>query len=259
LTEPNTMPGSGPGPPRGQRTEGTIQIVIMLAIGGAAGAASFTHVHDVALAHGQPDWISWADAIVLELTSVASGLELRRRKRIGKSPAFPAAVLTVGVALSLAAQVVEAEPSIIGWIAAALPAAGFLAMVKIAMGRADPGHLQPVPRPAVIVPAQRQPVPNNLGLVPDSEEPVPAEPGPAATMTGQPRTVRDDSPQIAALLPAARTVAASLAVQGIPLSRTSLATQLRAEGHTLSNATASALVHTLRTEPAPQAATGPEA
>ncbi|HCT77015.1 MAG TPA: DUF2637 domain-containing protein, partial [Micromonosporaceae bacterium] len=52
---------------------------------------------------GQPGWLAWADAIVLELTSVASGLELRRRKRIGKSPAFPAAMLTVSVTLSLAA------------------------------------------------------------------------------------------------------------------------------------------------------------
>jgi hypothetical protein len=40
--------------------------------------------------------------------------------------------------LSLAAQVVEAEPSVIGWIAAALPAAGFLAMVKIALGHSIP-------------------------------------------------------------------------------------------------------------------------
>ena len=43
----------------------------------------------------------------------------------------------MAVTLSLSAQVVEAEPSIIGWLAAALPALGFLAMVKMALGRAD--------------------------------------------------------------------------------------------------------------------------
>ncbi|WBB70597.1 DUF2637 domain-containing protein [Micromonospora sp. WMMD812] len=107
----------------------------MLAIGGAAGAASFTHVHNVAAAHGQPGWLAWADAIVLELMSIASGLELRRRKRAHTSTVFPATVLACAVTLSLAAQVVEAEPSIVGWVAAAVPALGFLVMVKIALGR----------------------------------------------------------------------------------------------------------------------------
>ncbi len=106
----------------------------MLAIGTAAGAASFTHVHNVAAAHGQPGWLAWADAVVLELMSIAAGLELRRRKRAGTSTVFPATVLACAVALSLAAQVVEAERSPVGWIAAAVPALGFLVMVKVALG-----------------------------------------------------------------------------------------------------------------------------
>jgi hypothetical protein len=119
------------------RVEGVVQVVIMLAIGGAAGAASFTHVHNVAAAHGQGGWLAWADAVVLELMSIASGLEMRRRKRQQKSVVFPAAVLVCAVALSISAQVVEAEQSVIGWIAAAVPAIGFLVMVKIALGRAS--------------------------------------------------------------------------------------------------------------------------
>lgn len=109
----------------------------MLAIGGAAGAASFTHVHDVAAAHGQSGWLAWADAVVLELMSIASGLEIRRRHRAHTSIRFPAFVLAFAVALSIAAQVVESEASAIGWIAAALPALGFLVMVKIALARTD--------------------------------------------------------------------------------------------------------------------------
>src|SRR4051812_47005162 len=105
----------------------------MLAIGAAAGAASFTHVHDVAAAHGQPGWLAWADAVVLELMSVAAGLEMRRRKRLHLPVKFPTTVLVVAVALSLSAQVVDAEQSAIGWIAAAIPALGFLVMVKIAL------------------------------------------------------------------------------------------------------------------------------
>lgn len=119
--------------------EARVQMVIMLAIGGAAGAASFTHVHAVAAAQGQGRWLAWADAVVLELMSIASGLELRRRRRQGRSVVFPSVVLSCAVALSLAAQVVQAEASVIGWIAAALPALGFLVMVKIALGHSEVG------------------------------------------------------------------------------------------------------------------------
>uniref|UniRef100_UPI001EF1BA22 DUF2637 domain-containing protein n=1 Tax=Virgisporangium aurantiacum TaxID=175570 RepID=UPI001EF1BA22 len=112
-----------------------VQVGIMLVIGVAAGAASFRHVHDVAAAHGQAGWLAWADAATLELMSIASGLEIRRRHLASLRVAFPATVLVCAVVLSLAAQVVEAEQSVIGWLAAALPALGFLAMVKLAMAR----------------------------------------------------------------------------------------------------------------------------
>lgn len=124
---------------RSARGEGVVQVLIMLAIGGAAGAASFTHVHIVAASHGQGGWLAWADAVVLELMSIASGLEIRHRHRCRRSVGFPVAVLVCAVALSLAAQVLDAEPSPIGWVAAALPALGFLVMVKIALGRAPAG------------------------------------------------------------------------------------------------------------------------
>ncbi|MGW5670796.1 hypothetical protein [Micromonospora sp. NPDC003776] len=43
----------------------------------------------------------------------------------------------MAVSLFLAAQVVEVDASVIAWLAAALPALGFLTMVKIAVGRAE--------------------------------------------------------------------------------------------------------------------------
>ncbi|TNH27465.1 DUF2637 domain-containing protein [Micromonospora orduensis] len=247
------------------RWEDRAQVAIMLLIGGAAGAASFTHVHDVAAAHGQPGWLAWADAIVLELMSIAAGLELRRKRRLGTSVAFPAAVFVVAVLLSLAAQVVEAEASVIGWIAAALPALGFLAMVKIALARADfhPANqttqlerTKPGPPPVVdsSAPDIHPPVPVTATAVPDSMTAVPA-------VTDQPSAVPDrrdteaptddDGPEVAALVPAARTAARTLNAKGAPLSRKALAHQLRADGHQLSNATASALVRALRAETTP--------
>jgi hypothetical protein len=255
-----------------ERLENRIQVLIMLLIGGAAGAASFRHVHDVAAVHGQPGWLAWADAVVLELASIAAGLELRRNRRRDKSVAFPATVLTVAVFLSLAAQVVEAEASGIGWVAAALPALGFLTMVKIALGRADPAPpdrtarpIRAEPGPALIVegavpdtrelvPGPSLPVPASTAAVRDSTTVVPATGDqdsavPDRRDSGTP--VRDRGPEISALVPAARTAARTLAAHGTALSRKALARQLRAEGHQLSNATASALVRLLRAETTP--------
>ncbi|MFE9958084.1 DUF2637 domain-containing protein [Micromonospora sp. NPDC005299] len=247
---------------RRERLESRAQVAIMLLIGGAAGAASFTHVHDVEAGHGQPGWLAWADAVVLELTSIAASLELRRNRRAGKGVAFPATVLIVAVLLSLAAQVVEAEVSVIGWIAAALPALGFLAMVKIALGRADPAPpdrtARPVraePGPARTVDASvldaRQSVAVTAAAVRDSTTAVPvsADPGRAVPDRRTDEASTDDAgPAVAALVPAARTAAHTLMAEGTPLSRKAVAQQLRADGHQLSNATASALVRVLRAD-----------
>ncbi|MDG4761102.1 DUF2637 domain-containing protein [Micromonospora sp. WMMD710] len=254
-------PPAAAGPGR-QRLEDRAQVAIMLLIGGAAGAASFTHVHDVAAAHGQPGWLAWADAIVLELTSIASGLELRRNRRLGKSIVFPATMLTAAVLLSLAAQVVEAEASVIGWIAAALPALGFLAMVKIALGRADPtpptSTARPAPtgreRPRTVdtsVPDNHLSVPVTAAAVPDSATVVPAVADQPSAVPDRPDhqpSPNEGGPEVTTLLPAARTAVRTLTVEGTPLSRKALAHKLRADGHQLSNATASALVRVLRAE-----------
>jgi len=231
------------------RIEGVVQILIMLAIGGAAGAASFTHVHNVAAAHGQGGWLAWADAVVLELMSLASGLELRHRKRYGKPVGVPAAVLVVAVVLSLSAQVVEAEPSVIGWIAAALPAAGFLAMVKIALGHSVPQAPAAADEP--LAPADGQDRQTD-----DWTDGAALEPSGPVRQARRPvrrtrRTGTVDQTDVGrtdqtALEVAARKVHAALADEGTPLTRDALATRLREAGHTVSNGHAGALVRRLR-------------
>ncbi|RIV29786.1 DUF2637 domain-containing protein [Micromonospora radicis] len=259
----------------------------MLAIGGAAGAASFTHVHNVAAAHGQPGWLAWADAIVLELMSIASGLELRRRKRAGVSTVFPAAVLACAVTLSLAAQVVEAEPSPIGWIAAAVPALGFLVMVKIALGYTDttptpthsgtaapigPSADQSTPidparsggdRDAPSTPPSADPsipawtVPDTTARHPDNgpDGPRPRSGGPVRRGRSSRRGPSPHPTEAEELLPAARRAQERLAAQGQPLTRTALAAALRAAGHTVSNKRASQLLKILKAERHPTPST----
>ena len=257
---------------RAARAEGIVQIIIMLAIGGAAGAASFTHVHNVAAAHGQGGWLAWADAVVLELMSIASGLEMRRRKRLYKPVRFPAAVLGCAVALSISAQVVEAELSIIGWISAALPALGFLVMVKIALGRtasSQPGRESSGP-PGPDTSRSDQ-VGQTRGTVlavdddqldsPNSASPRPGGVPPAKDIGtgGNGRRPLSEHPvdpteiaDVAHLLPAATAAHGMLARQGRPLTHKALTQRLRADGQPISNARAAILMKILKSSNAGQ-------
>jgi hypothetical protein len=225
-----------------------VQILIMLAIGGAAGAASITHIHNVASAHGQPGWLAWADAVVLELMSIAAGLELRRRRRERTSTRFPSTVLGCAVVLSLAAQVVEAEPSPIGWITAAVPALGFLVMVKVALGHAG-GPSDPQPPSPVPVEHQDRPAAATADVPADRDSKATDQrPTPISRRARGPSADRDD---IRTLLPAARTVRDELAARGEPLTRGALARHLRTGGNSVSNSKLSALLRALKSEREP--------
>jgi hypothetical protein len=122
----------------------------MLAVAAMAGAASFRHVHDWTM-HNSPagtgDWFGWANAMVSELIPLAAGLEARRRHRIhGKAGSYPVALILGAVALSLTGQFAEAKPGPSGWVISAVPALGFLALVKLVLSG-------PVTPPAAAGPA----------------------------------------------------------------------------------------------------------
>jgi hypothetical protein len=114
----------------------------MLAVAAMAGAASFRHVHDWTM-HNSPvgtgDWFGWANAMVSELIPLAAGLEVRRRIRQARPVGwYPVALILAAVALSLTGQFAEAKPSISGWLIAAVPALGFLALVKLVLSGPTP-------------------------------------------------------------------------------------------------------------------------
>jgi hypothetical protein len=123
---------------RPERIENTAQILIVLLIGGMAGAASFTHVHDWTMHNvpaGTGGWFGWANAVISELTPTAAGLEIRRRKRANRPVAYPMTVLIAAAALSLTAQVAQAKHSLTGWLVATVPALAFLALTKLVLSR----------------------------------------------------------------------------------------------------------------------------
>jgi hypothetical protein len=148
----------------GNRGEDVVQIIILLTIGGIAGAASFTHVHDWTMHNAPPgtgNWFGWANAVISELTPTAAGLEIRRRKRHNNHRVtYPMALLIAAAALSLTAQVAEARHSLTGWLVAALPALAFLALTKLVVSRTT---------------AERDPDDrtDKSGVLPPTDEPLP--------------------------------------------------------------------------------------
>lgn len=117
---------------------GIVRVVIAVALGGIGASAGFTHTHDWANAHGQHDWLAWADAVVIEGMALVAGFEVHRDHQAGKkgrAALVPQIVLLVSFLIQMTAQVAQAEPTPAGWLLAAMPALGFLTVVKLIMRR----------------------------------------------------------------------------------------------------------------------------
>ncbi|GAB2450875.1 DUF2637 domain-containing protein [Streptosporangium sandarakinum] len=207
-------------------------VIVLAAI---AGAGSFTHIHDTATEHGQGGWMAWAVAVCVDLTCVMAARERQRdaatgRKRSGLV-SWPALVLAGGVALSLAANLHQAEASVWGWLVAATPAGAFLIAVSMLERRATTRSADPRPAPA---PA----------TVTASAAPVPAPPMPELTPVDA-----DGSGSAAGLPPALVTFARRVAdehhaTHGAPITAETLRARLG-----VSDQLAADLLRTLHTVP----------
>ncbi|WP_433537607.1 DUF2637 domain-containing protein [Micromonospora sp. CA-249363] len=167
-----------------EKVENVARLLIVAVVGLAAGAASFTHVHDWTMSNspaGTPGWFGWANAVISELLPVGSLLTLRHNRRTGKGIGFPIAVLIGSAGFSLAAQLAVAKPSASGWLLAAVPAIAFMLLVKMVLAGlpnasvADDQQATPLPV------ADQQDVPESTPVVP-AQQPLPiADPKPVAT------------------------------------------------------------------------------
>jgi hypothetical protein len=134
--------------------EDRVQVGLMLAVGAAAAAYSWSHVLDLAQLHGQAGWRAWALALVVESGAVSGGLEVRRRRRQGQPASWALTALGAAVILQVAAQIARAEPSTWGVILAVV----FLLLVKIALARApEPAKVKAKVRKAAAVSPAREP------------------------------------------------------------------------------------------------------
>jgi hypothetical protein len=138
---------------KAERTEGLVQVLILIAVAGMAGAASFTHVHDWTMRNvppGTSSWLGWANAVITELVPAAAGIETRRRKRQHRPVTYPVTILIADAAISVAVQLSDAIHTLAGGVAFALPVLAFLALTKLLLSRArtittkeDPQCAQP--------------------------------------------------------------------------------------------------------------------
>lgn len=136
---------------RSERVEGVVLVAILVVVGGLAGAASFTHVHDWTMANspvGTGDWFGWANAAISELIPLAALLTIRRRRRAGGPIGYPMFLLVAAVALSLSAQLAVAKPGISGWLLSAVPALAFLGLSKLVLTTKPAPSPQPSPSPS---------------------------------------------------------------------------------------------------------------
>jgi hypothetical protein len=124
--------------------------VLVLAL--IAGAGSFTHIRETAIEHGQTGPMAWAVAVCVDLTCVMAARERQRDKKTGRKRngrlSWPTLVLVAGIALSLAANLAQAEPSPWGWITAATPAGAFLIAVSMLERRTSTPRPEPSPASA---------------------------------------------------------------------------------------------------------------
>jgi hypothetical protein len=129
-----TGPVDGGG--RADRLERAVMTVILLGVGAASMAVAWVHVKDWTVHHTPPGtgtWVGWVNAAVSELVPIAAGLVIRRRRHAGESLGMALFVLATFGAFSLAAQVAEAPASPSGWLLAAVPSLGALAVVKLVL------------------------------------------------------------------------------------------------------------------------------
>jgi hypothetical protein len=152
------------------RAETGVLVLILLVVGGFAGAASFTHVKDWTMAnspHGTGQWFGWANAVISELIPIAALLVIRRRRRTGQSIRYPMGLLLAAVALSLSAQLAVAKPGISGWLLSAVPALAFMGLSKLVLTTDGPGRPA---SPAAVPSPQPSGAPSSSGTVQDRQD-----------------------------------------------------------------------------------------
>ncbi len=151
------------------------------------GSLSFSHIHDLAAAHGQAGWKAWLYPLSVDLLTVAAYRKLMAARR-DDAPVFLAwCAFLLGLEASLAANIISAWQNPDRFIAVALgvwPAVAFLVCTLLSHDPAPRPEVAPAPAlfPVAVSAAPAPvPVPVSIDRAPvPTEPPAPAAPAPMA-------------------------------------------------------------------------------
>jgi hypothetical protein len=226
--------------------------VIRLAAGGTvavlaavAGAISYSHMAELARAHGEVGWRAHAFPVSVDGIEVVASLVLLAHRRAGTRAGWlPWAALAAGTAASVAANVAVGASDPVGRIVAGWPAVALLVAIKLLSGlldgardgrrgAGDPAGDAAVPAGGPVVPA------TGAGGTGPGWSPSPA----GGAVPAVPGVVGDG------LVDAARAVRAGLLSTGGPVNRRTLGEGLRAAGYGVRNDRLGTLLRRLAEEP----------
>jgi hypothetical protein len=120
-------------------------------VAAVAGAASYSHIADVAIGAGERDWVGYSLPLAIDgliLVGVAALLEDKRSGRVGRASARVAIV--AGVLATLAANLASAEPSVTARLVAVAAPVSFLLSVEVLTRVGKPRQLLEDPQVAVL-------------------------------------------------------------------------------------------------------------
>jgi hypothetical protein len=124
-------------------------------LGLIAGTVSYLHMHLLMELHGQPGWVAALTPLSVDGMIIAASTTLLADSRAGeRGSVLPWALLVVGSAASLAANVTVAQPTAAGRVIAAWPSFALIGAYELlmrqvrrgAIGRGRPQLSQPTPR-----------------------------------------------------------------------------------------------------------------
>jgi Protein of unknown function (DUF2637) len=105
--------------------------VTVIGLAGIAGAISYSHMRELAVAHGETGWQGHAFPLSVDGIEIVASLVLLTDRRTGRRSGWlPWAALAAGTTSSLAANVAAAGADLIGRVVAGWPA--FVLLVAVA-------------------------------------------------------------------------------------------------------------------------------
>jgi hypothetical protein len=112
--------------------------VLVVVLAGVAGAISYSHMAELARAHGEVGWRAHAFPVSVDGIEVVASLVLLAHRRAGTRAGWlPWAALAAGTAASVAANVAVGASDPVGRVVAGWPVVALLVAIKLLSGLLD--------------------------------------------------------------------------------------------------------------------------